>query len=162
MLVTEEVGNRVEINGAVCEVVTRQFAAGVFEHLLKGDPRIRQPPLQGACAGAHFPGGVLKSRALAGQGAFEGTLDLIAYICGGVALLKLGFQVGPNRREQFLVVGDEGQVQVTVAKDQRVAAGVESHGAAEVGFEQRTAANRTSQFQAQRLNAAVGALASDA
>ena len=105
MLVTEEVGNRVEINGAVLEVVMCQFAARILQHLLKGEPRIRQPALERARAGAHFAGGVLKGRALAGQGPLEGTLDLIACVCAGVALLKLGFQVGPNGREQFRVVG---------------------------------------------------------
>jgi len=45
MLVTEEVCNRVEINGTVPEVVTCQFAAVILHHSLKRDPRIRQPPL---------------------------------------------------------------------------------------------------------------------
>jgi hypothetical protein len=45
MLVAEEVGNCVQIHGAVREVVTCQFAAGILQHLLKRDPRIRQPAL---------------------------------------------------------------------------------------------------------------------
>ena len=49
MLVTEEVGNRVKINGAVLEVVTCQLAAGILQYLLKRDPRIRQPPLTPGC-----------------------------------------------------------------------------------------------------------------
>ena len=93
MLVTEEVGNRVEINGAVLEVVTCQFAAGILQHLMKGEPRIGQPALERARAGTHFPGGVLKGRALPGQGPLEGTLDLIACVRAGVALLKLGFSL---------------------------------------------------------------------
>ena len=76
MLVTEEVGHRVEINGAVDEVVAGQFAAGLRQHLLKRHPRVRQPSLERARAGAHFPGGGLKGRALPGQGSLQGTYQM--------------------------------------------------------------------------------------
>ena len=60
--------------------MTGEFAARIFNELLKGDACISQPTLKRACAHAEFLSDISQRRTLPGQGTPEDVLHLFAYL----------------------------------------------------------------------------------
>jgi len=92
ILVPQQEGHAFQLDGALPEVVPRQFAPGVFHQLLKGDGGIRKPALQGARAHAQFLRDMLKRWTFPGQGALEGVLHLFPDAQAGIPGLEFAFQ----------------------------------------------------------------------
>src|SRR2546426_6878740 len=142
--------------------MTGEFAARIFNELLKGDACISQPTLKRACAHAEFLSDISQRRTLPGQRTPEAVLHLFAYIHAHVPCFKFGLDVCSDHRQQFFVVSHEGAVKITTAKNKRVAVSVEMHPAAEVAFKRRAILYRSSQLQSKRCNLSISAPATDA
>src|SRR3974390_2116759 len=112
MLVAQQESGFVQFDGAMLEVVVRQFAPGVFDQLLEGDVGIGEAALQGARAHAELPGDLPERGTFAREGALNGMLDLIANLRIGAAFLKLRFQLSTNDLEQLLVLRDKRPIEV--------------------------------------------------
>jgi hypothetical protein len=161
VLISEQVGDIVQLDRVVPEVVMRQLATSLFQQLLESEVGIGKTTLQCARAHTHFPRSVLERRSSTGQRALERLLDLLPNVRAGPAVLKLGLQPRADSLKQLLVVRHERQVQIALAKDECVAACFEADATAKVGFQQLAILHRTGQFHAQWCEVPVGAPAAD-
>jgi len=69
---------------------------------------------------------------------------LFRNIYADVSRVKFGLHVRSDDRQQFFVMSDKRAVEITAAKDECVAACLETHAAAEVAFKQSAVLHRSS------------------
>ena len=77
-------------------------------------------------------------------------IGLFTDIQPGVPGLKFAFQLCPDCRQQFLVVGHEWTVEITAAEHEYVPGGLKPHPATEVGLQQLPVQDRADEFQTKR------------
>src|SRR5580765_7808067 len=119
----QQKGGFVQLHSPLFQIMVGEFAARLFNELLKGNACVSQATLERACAQAEFLSDISQYRPLPSQRTPEGVLHLLAYIHARGLGFKFGIQVGSDYGHQFFVVSQEGEVEITAAKYQRVAVG---------------------------------------
>ena len=122
--------------------------AGLVEKLPEGGSFLGNAALQSPLAHAQFFGDHEEVGPTAGQQSPQNPLHLLKDALSRATLLQLIVELGCEHLQEFIVVRDEGKLQVRSAQNQRIARGAIFHPAAKVFLEAILPFSRPREFDA--------------